>query len=84
MKSKIHELQKSNSNIVSKTLFTAIATFVMISSFATIQKKSVKTNKLSVEVFKGKSASVNSYLFSNGKSSPSSTKKFLRLYFNAC
>jgi glyoxylase-like metal-dependent hydrolase (beta-lactamase superfamily II) len=51
-----------------KSLFTAIATFVMISSYATIQKKSVKTNKLSVEVFKGKSASVNSYLFSNGKS----------------
>ncbi len=51
-----------------KTLFTVIATFVMISSFATIKKKSLKTNKLSVEVFKGKSASVNSFLFSNGKS----------------
>jgi glyoxylase-like metal-dependent hydrolase (beta-lactamase superfamily II) len=51
-----------------KSLFTAIATFIMISSFATIEKKFLKTNKLSVEVFKGKSASVNSYLFSNGKS----------------
>ena len=50
-----------------KTIITILALAITI-NFSTAQKKSAMESKLKVEVFNGKAASVNSYLFSNGKS----------------
>lgn len=51
-----------------KAIVTILALAISISSFKTIQSNSKNENKLKVSVFKGNAASVNSYIFSNGKS----------------
>jgi glyoxylase-like metal-dependent hydrolase (beta-lactamase superfamily II) len=51
-----------------KLIVTILALAISLNSCKTIQKNSKMDNNLKVNVFKGQTATVNSYIFSNGKS----------------